>query len=555
MAPVRAEHREFVGAVFRQIEEMPKADFEAGMEWNWETFEEYLGAFRERLGINVAPMVGHSMLRLWVMGESSRDRVATEDELQQMCALLRQCLDVGGLGLSSSWVDIDHEYRAVPCRQAAPEELDALCSVLGEYGAVMQIVPEFWDADLLAARIDILAELSRKHDIMITFSPLFDSTATPELVDRAMERVQLQVARGARVVPQMQTRPIDVTFEFDIPTSVFSTRPTWWATILKPHDQTLADFRDPQVRKRLVEEAYNAMHPIAMEISFPEFLVSRTTLAHNKPLEGRRLADIAAERGCDPVELMLDLAVEENLKICFSAFEVGHNRTDNIVGPIASDLVQIGSGDGGAHVARFATYGDTGYLFSKFVREAGALSLEHAVYKLTGHIARNWGLTDRGLIRPGLAADLVIFDPQTIDRGPEIPVEDLPAGGYRYIRRASGIEQVFVNGKLVYSAQGGYTQATSGAIVPERRQERARRDAATLESTVGVASTKPAPLRNWTYPQPGDDWQSIAKRELPEKDLQEAVQDLQSWNLYLVFRPAPARMTCSDIIFTAPPAA
>jgi len=266
-------------------------------------------------------------------------------------------------------------------------------------------------------------------------------------------------------VPQMQTRPIDVTFEFDVPTSVFSSRPTWWATILKPAEETLRDFQDPDVRRQLIDEAYNGMHPIAMEVHFPEFVVSRCHLPVNKPLEGRRLKDIAAERGCDPVELMLDLAVEESLRTRFSAVSVGHNNLERIAGPISDPLVQVGSGDGGAHVTRFATYGDTGYLFSRYMRDAAALTLEQAVYKLTGQIADNWGLQDRGRIRPGLAADLVIFDPERIDRGPEIAVEDLPGEGYRYLRRAVGVQQVFVNGDAVYSAERGYTTARSGQLV------------------------------------------------------------------------------------------
>ncbi|GAB3285819.1 N-acyl-D-amino-acid deacylase family protein [Parahaliea aestuarii] len=473
MAPVRAEHRGFVGAVFRQIEEMPAAAFDAGMRWNWETFEEYLAAFRDQLGINVATLAGHSMLRLWVMGEAARERAASSGEVAQMQELLRECLRAGALGLSTSWVDIDHEHRPVPCRLASPEELDALCAVLGEFGAIMQVVPEFWDPDLLCARIDILGDLSRRHGITVSFSPLFDSNATPELVPRALERVRLQTAYGARIVPQMQTRPIDVTFEFDVPTSVFSTRPTWWMTILKPAAQTLADFRDPVIRKQLVEEAYNAMHPIAMEVHFPDFVVRRCHLPHNKALEGRTLKDIAGERGCDPVELMLDLAVEENLKTCFSAMAVGHNNLERITGPISDPLVQVGSGDGGAHVTRFATYGDTGYLFSCFVREAGAMSLEQAVYKLTGQIAHNWGLADRGFLRPGLAADLLLFDPDTIDRGPEIAVADLPGDGYRYVRRARGVEQVYVNGQLAYSAEGGYAECREGRIVSGARQSAA----------------------------------------------------------------------------------
>ncbi len=465
MAPVRADHREFVGAVFRQIEEMPAAAFDAGMKWNWETFAEYLHAFKSDLGINVATLAGHSMLRLWVMGEDARERCATADEIAQMQALLRECLEAGAIGLSTSWVDIDHEYRPVPCRLAAPEELDALCAVLGEHGGVMQVVPEFWDADLLRVRIDILGELSRRHGITVTFSPLFDSNATPDLVEKALERVHLQADSGARVVPQMQTRPIDVTFEFDMPSSVFATRMTWWTTLLKPKEQIVADFQDPALRKQLVEEAYNAMHPIAMEVHFPEFVVCHCDLAHNKALEGRTLGDIAAERGVDPVELMMDLAIEEDLLTRFTAQSVGHNCLERIVEPIADPLVQIGSGDGGAHVARFATYGDTGYLFSRFVREAGAMSVEQAVYKLTGQVADNWGLNERGRIREGLAADLVLFNPDTIDRGPEIAVEDLPADGYRYVRRGIGIERVFVNGVQAYSAAEGYSTTRSGSIV------------------------------------------------------------------------------------------
>ena len=474
MAPVRAEHRAFVGAVFRQIEEMPAAAFDAGMRWNWETFADYLTAFRSHIGINVATLAGHSMLRLWVMGDAARERCASVAEITAMQELLRECLDAGALGLSTSWVDIDHEHRPVPCRLASPEELSALCAVLGEYGAVMQVVPEFWDPDLLCTRIDILGDLSRRHNITVTFSPLFDSNATPDLVSRALARVRLQVANGARVVPQMQTRPIDVTFEFDVPTSVFSSRPTWWATILKPAAETLRDFQDPELQRQLVDEAYNGMQPIAMEVHFPDFIVSRCNLEHNKPLEGRRLRDIAEERGCDPVELMLDLAVEEDLLTRFSAISVGHNNLERIVGPITDPLVQIGSGDGGAHVTRFATYGDTGYFFSRFVRDAGALTLEQAVYKLTGQVADNWGLAnDRGRIQPGLAADLVLFDPNTIDRGPEIAVADLPGEGYRFLRRAVGIEQVFVNGIATYSAQQGYTEARAGQLVSATRQKAA----------------------------------------------------------------------------------
>jgi N-acyl-D-aspartate/D-glutamate deacylase len=163
-------------------------------------------------------------------------------------------------------------------------------------------------------------------------------------------------------------------------------------------------------------------------------------------------------------DVLLDIAIEENFEACFTMLGGGHNDSASIGRFLANPLVQVGAGDGGAHVGRFATYGDTGYLFSKFVREGKALSLEQAVFKITLDVAKAWRIPQRGALKPGYAADIVIFNPDTIDRGPEVEAEDLPAPGFRYVRRATGIDKVFVNGELAYSAQNGYTQQTAGKI-------------------------------------------------------------------------------------------
>jgi N-acyl-D-aspartate/D-glutamate deacylase len=194
--------------------------------------------------------------------------------------------------------------------------------------------------------------------------------------------------------------------------------------------------------------------------------VKRAAAPENKELGGRVLGDLADERGCTVAEVILDISLSEDFGTSFGLDAVGHNDLATIAGFLAEPLVGIGAGDGGAHVSNFATYGDTCFLFSEFVRRQGAMSLEMAVRKLTYDVAQTWGLNDRGLIRPGYAADLVIFDPDVVDRGPEIAVEDLPGSGYRYIRRASGIEAVFVNGELVYSQGEGYSDARGGQMLP-----------------------------------------------------------------------------------------
>lgn len=463
LAPLHAEHRELLGATFRKIEEMPKNAFDAGLTWTWETFEDYLTAIRGGLGVNVAPLVGHSLLRLWVLGLDARERASTPEEIVAMQGLLAECLEAGAIGMSGSWVDIDHENRPVPARLAEPAELDALCATLGQYRGILQIVPEFYMADLLCARIDLLADLSRKHDIYTTFSPLFDSNASPELVGIALDRVRLQSAHGARVVPQMQTRPIDLSFDLTAPMSTFATLPGWWAMTLLAADEKRALLRDPEQRRKLAVEMDDFMMPIGLKIDFADAYVKR--MGRPDPaLMGRRVGDIAASRGCHVAEAIIDLSLADDLEISFGLDAIGHDNSAKIAGLLADPLIGIGAGDGGAHVTNFATYGDTGYLFSQYVRAHKAMSVEQAVRKLTHDVAKVWGLRDRGLVRPGYAADLVVFDPGTIDRGPEIGVEDLPGDGFRYIRRAVGVSHVLVNGELAYSHDGGYTDARAGCI-------------------------------------------------------------------------------------------
>lgn len=171
LAPLKSEHRMKLVGMFNQIEEMPIVAFEEGVEWNWETFEEFLERIKTQLSINVAPLVGHSALRLWVMGDAADKRVATAEERRDMQELLRTCLREGAVGMSTSFVDFDEKMQPVPCRYASTQELDDLAAVLGEFGRILQIVNEFYDSDLTVARIDQLAELSLKHGIPTTFSP------------------------------------------------------------------------------------------------------------------------------------------------------------------------------------------------------------------------------------------------------------------------------------------------------------------------------------------------------------------------------------------------
>ncbi|XOV82239.1 MAG: amidohydrolase family protein [bacterium] len=466
LAPLKVAHREGLVGMFRQIEELPKEVFDGtAFEWTWETFDDYLAAIKSQLSINVAPLVGHSVIRMWVMDKAAQERAATAQEIEQMQDLLRQALEAGAVGLSTSFVDIDTNLYPVPSRWAHSDELDALAAVLGEYGKMLQVVPEFYATDITIARIDQLADLSLKYNIPTTFSPLFDSAATPDNVPRAMARVKEQMARGARVWPQVQTRPIDISFCFDLPSLFFAGNPAWFRAMRLPKEEKVAFFESPEGRAKLV----SAAGPEG-GLGWLGGLVIRSVPATgsgdgvNEQLEGRTLAEVARERDQSPAECMIDLSLQHDLNVHFLAANMGHNDSSR-VGPLLADpMVHVGASDGGAHIASFATYGDTGYLISEFVRGSGSLSLEQAVKKITLDTANIWGLKGRGLLQEGFAADVVVFDPEKIARGAEQAVRDIPGTGMRYVRDAIGVNAVIVNGALAYDPSG-YKQARTGQVV------------------------------------------------------------------------------------------
>ena len=465
LAPLRIDQRDAFSRMFRLIEEMPEAAFDASVDWRWgEGFGGWLDALTGNLALNVAPLVGHSVLRMFVMGPDAQARAATAEEIGAMADLLRTCLDAGAVGLSTSFVDIDESYRPVPSRWAAPEELDALSAVLGERDAILQIVHEFFDTDLTIARIEQLAELSLRHGITTTLSPLFHSDANHRGVMRVMEAIESARARGAAVWPQVQTRPIDISFTLDQRSLMLLTMPTWWKVAsIRDRNDKLAAVADQ--RQALVDEMNGlALRPNA-GLGAGGFVVRDVVHQRNDDLIGRSIDDIARDRGATHGDTIVDLALDEDLGTWFIRASIGHQNSQAVGDLLAHPYVHLGASDGGAHVGSFSTFGDTGYLFSEFVRTTKSLSLEAAVKKITLDPAQIWKLRGRGLLSAGYAADVVVFDADTIGRGPEIASDDFPGDGLRWIRRQEGVDTVVVNGEVTWSAADGYVaDARAGEI-------------------------------------------------------------------------------------------
>ena len=466
IAPVRPEHRERFSRMFRLIEEMPAAAFDSGVDWRWgDSFDGLMGALASDLAVNIAPLVGHSVLRMYVMGDDSR-RPATSAELEAMCAALRTCLAAGAVGLSTSYVDVEEDMRPVPCRFAEHSELEALCAVLGEFGRMLQIVPEFFDSDLAVSRVEMLGDLSRRFGIPTTLSPLFHNAATPRSTEAVMEAVEAEVGSGARVWPQVQTRPIDISWTLDQRSIMFLVIPGWWPVLSLPSKQEKLDaLVNPETRAMLIAGLDALSASPASTMNAASFVIREVVLEKNRHLVGRTIGEAAAERGTTPAETLLDLAVEEDLGTWFIRPNIGHVDADAVGALLAHPNVHIGASDVGAHVGSFSTYGDTGFLISQFVRNTGALTIEQAVKKVTSDTCAIWGLADRGLLREGYAADVVVFDPEAIDRGPEIASDDFPGGGTRWIRHSIGVDAVVVNGTVTWTAADGYIDGARSGVI------------------------------------------------------------------------------------------
>ncbi len=469
MAPVRTSQRDRFSAMFRLIEEMPASAFEQGIDWSWgEGFGDMVDAVAADVALNVAPLVGHSVLRMFVMGDDIR-RPATAAEIAKMCDVLRGCLEAGAVGLSTSYIDVEDDMRPVPCRWSQHSELEALCGVLGEFNRMLQVVHEFFDPELTVSRVEMMGDLSRRYGIPTTLSPLFHSDAAPQAPGIVLAGVEREWAKGGRVWPQVQTRPIDISWTLEQRSIMFLVIPGWWPILSMPSKaDKLAALKDPTTRQKLIDGLDALSNMPGSRMKAGNFVIRDVVLDHNRDLVGRTLGEVAEDRGSTPAETLVDLAVEEELGTWFMRANTGHNNTAAVGELLAHPYVHIGASDAGAHVGSFSTYGDTGHLFSQFVRGTGALRMEEAVKRITSDPAKIWGLKDRGTLEEGFAADVVVFDPNTIDRGPEIASDDFPGDGIRWIRRSVGVDNVIVNGTETWSATDGYIAGARAGEIATR---------------------------------------------------------------------------------------
>jgi N-acyl-D-aspartate/D-glutamate deacylase len=471
LAPVRPADREKLAGMLSYVEAIPMDVLQAGVPWSWETFPEYMGTVDRRLAVNVGTFVGHSAVRLWAMGKDCSERAATDAELAEMRRVVREALEAGALGLSitRNMNHFDIAGTRIPAACAPEAELFALADVLREVGTgVIQCGggtnPELKDR--------LLSRISQACGRPVMYNTLLEQARQPGRWRTHLDHVEQTAKSGVRAIPLCN--PGSVVNRFTMKNcQVFRGMPTWLPILQASDEEKLRAYRDPATRDRLRAEVEA---PLGPDSTFSKrwdlMIVEEPKLARNRALTGRSIATIAKETGKDPLEAFLDLAVEEELNTVFSLGEINMD-TEAVAQILGSPYAVVGLSDGGAHVQFHSNVSNPTRLLGYWVREKKIMSLEHAVRRLTFDSASAFGIYDRGLLQPGMVADLVVFDPDTVRPLPEDVVHDFPSNGWRMRELAEGIHYTVVNGEVLLE-KGTHTGAYPGRVLRNARYLAAR---------------------------------------------------------------------------------
>ncbi|HZO82111.1 MAG TPA: amidohydrolase family protein [Candidatus Binataceae bacterium] len=462
IAPCKPAVREIAAWDLVNVEAIPFAVLSRGITWDWVSFPEFMDAAERRgVGINVGFLAPLTPFRHFVMGEESMERAATAEETAQIAALLREAVGAGAMGFSTTAVPqhIGYKGRPLACRNASREELKTYAGVLGELqtGAI-EVALTKAPGILADDEYEFLDLLLRAGGRPVTWLALLGRDDDPDACMRSLDRAEPLVRRGA--VPQVTCRPLIVQFNLREPfifANLRSTNPVF----NQPPEVQIELYRNRDFRA-----AFRA------DLARPGIFCARWDRLEIKAvgdpamrtLEGRTVGEIARARGCDGMDTFLDIGIADGLRTEFTCplFNADEARIPEL---LRDPRTMIGLSDGGAHVDMLIDAGYPTYLLGTWVRERQALTLERAVQRITSEPADFFGIRGRGRLKPGLAADVSIFDPNTVGSALRGTMrDDLPGGGRRLVMEAHGVYCTIVNGRVLYR-DGRPSEARPGMVL------------------------------------------------------------------------------------------
>jgi len=457
IAPCRAGDRELVMKNLTQVEGMSLEVLRAGVRWEFESLPQYL-AMLERQGsaINVAAFAGHSSIRTYVMGDAATRRAATEEEVGSMKKILLEAMRAGAIGFSTSTSPAHNGEGGVPMpsRLADDAELRALVGCLREAGRGVFMLTKGGHT-----QIDFLESLAAESERPVVIAALLHSSTNPDAVFHDLQKIQEANQRGRKLIGAVSCCPLAMEFTLHSP-YVFEGLKAWQPALALKGEPFRKKLRERGFRDSLREELSAPAH---FRLFNGEWHKVQVVESGEKDLEQHSVADLARAAGKDPLDFMLDAALDENLDTVFSALLL--NSDEAAVGRMLKHPCSLVSlSDAGAHLTFFNDAGFGLHLLGHWVRGRGVLTLAEAVWRLTGQSAQLFGIRERGALKAGYHADLLLFDPASVDRGPARRVFDLPGGHPRLTTGAMGVHGVWVNGKRIVGRDG----APTGRELPGR---------------------------------------------------------------------------------------
>jgi N-acyl-D-aspartate/D-glutamate deacylase len=455
IAPCRPGDRDLTLRNLTHVEGMSLEVLRQGVAWDFESFPEYLTALERRgAALNIAAFIGHSSLRTWVMGAAAAERAATGTEIAEMRAIVLEAMAAGAIGFATSTAG-QHNGEAgvpMPSRLADDTELRALVGALGAAGRGIFMLTKG-----SGTTVSFLESLAAESGRPVMIAALLHNSTRPEQIFEELAAIGAAQARGHQLYGQVSCCPLTMDFTLRSP-YLFEGLPGWKPAMEAEGAALKAVYADPGFRAGVKADLENSEAVRLFNGEWDKLNLLEAATSEYRDLEHRDLADLAAADGKHPLDWMLDCALAENLDTIFTAVLL--NSDEAAVGRMLRDPhASIALSDAGAHLTFFCDAGFGLYLMGHWARELGVVPLEEAVWQLTGRPAEIFGIRNRGLLRPDYAADLLLFDPATVGRGPKQRVHDLPGGAPRLTTPAQGVHGVWVNGVKVADAAGARADA------------------------------------------------------------------------------------------------
>ncbi len=469
LAPLAPGDGDYTRRMMAKVEGMPLAALEQGIDWNWETFGEYLARFDGNLAVNAGFLVGHCALRRRVMGTDAVGSQPTEEQLQAMRELLAESIRAGGLGFSTTRARThsDGDGQPVASRWAEEPELLALAEVVSEHeGTTLEFASDGCLDGFDDEEVEFMIRFSKAGNRPLNWNVLTVDSHAPERYRNQLDAMDRAAAAGARVVALTMPVIVGMNMSF-LNYCALNMMPDWGDILGLPVPERIEKLKDPETRRFMEDRAASPDAGVFARLTgWDTYVIGDTFSAENDGLTGRRVGDIAAERGTTPFDTLLDIVIADDLRTVLwpGATDADPESWELRRQAWQHPAVMLGGSDAGAHLDRMQGANYPTRFLADSLRGRKLTTLEDAVRMMTSVPSALFGLRDRGVIAEGAHADLVLFDPETIDSELLSMVEDLPGGTGRLYAGSVGVRSVYVGGvEVVRDSQP--TDARPGSIL------------------------------------------------------------------------------------------